>query len=162
VGMAAAVCRKLNRMPRGLTAPDSIVRLQQDLLRSGQHIPHHALDDANDLARSATISASSELALEQFEPNGPWLRLDDSWAMVIAAGAGAVPKYRLQLECDEPTALRCELRACSRVGSFTPDSVLAYQTIALGHRGAAVPRPHLASRAVGRRLEQLAVVGGAA
>ena len=66
VGQAAAICARDGLMPRDLLAPGRMRELQRELLRVGQCIPHVALEDADDLARSARISVTSQLKLPGF------------------------------------------------------------------------------------------------
>ena len=58
VGTAAALCIKHECMPRGILA--HINELQQTLLRDDCYIPGLRNTDVNDMARLATVSASSE------------------------------------------------------------------------------------------------------
>ena len=67
VGMAAAICAKEKLQPRDLLAAPRMKELQRELLRIGQYIPGVALEDENDLARKAIISATSELKLSQLD-----------------------------------------------------------------------------------------------
>ena len=131
VGMAAARCLAEEKRPRDLTAPEAMWRLQRDLLRSGQYIPGFTLNDPDDLAQQATITATSRLRLAGLPPDGPWRRLDDAWAMLLPLPAGPVPRFRFIARAGGPAALRLELRASERLGSFTPDACLAEQEVQL-------------------------------
>jgi FAD dependent oxidoreductase len=101
-----------------------VLQLQQDLLRVGQFIPGISLNDSNDLARSATISASSELKLSELTPNGETMPLNQPWAMLLPVQAGAVPNVTVILDVAQPTTLRAELRVSSRPDNHTPDVTL--------------------------------------
>jgi len=59
VGTAAALCVQQGTVPGELGGED-IRRLQQQLLRADQFIPELTNQDPDDLARAATVSASSE------------------------------------------------------------------------------------------------------
>ncbi len=61
VGMAAAMCIQQSIVPRDLLTPDLMNDLQQRLLARGQHIPGLRAADPTDVARKATITASSFL-----------------------------------------------------------------------------------------------------
>lgn len=116
VGMAAAQrCRP---------AEVDIPRLQQDLLRSGQFIPGLALTDPADLARSATLSPTSELLLGELPAAGETLLLSQPWAMLFPAGPGPVPAVTLYLDAAEATTLTGELRVSSKPDNHTPDVTL--------------------------------------
>lgn len=131
VGMAAALCRRYDLQPAGLLKAERMAVLQRNLLRKGQFIPGVRLQDPHDLVQSAQISSSSRLKLAGFRPDGPTLRLDDSWALLIPVKSGKMPSVTVQVQADVETELRVELRTSSRRGNFTPDVTLAEQTISL-------------------------------
>ncbi len=126
VGLAAAQGR--------LPADVDVARLQRDLLRRGQYIPHLAVEDAEDLASRARVEASSAFALAALEPNDASQPLDAARAMLVPAAAGAMPRVTLRCDVEADTALELQLRASEREGNFTPDVVLARRTVAL-HAG---------------------------
>ena len=121
VGMAAALCTKHGLNPRDLTMQPWIVELQQALLRAGQYIPGAALTDADDLAQSATLTATSELILDDFPPCGETRPLADSCAMMLPLQPGAAPRVGFLLDVAQDTELHAELRISSKVGNHTPD-----------------------------------------
>lgn len=125
VGMAAAICRREKLLPREVFTKGHVPRLQRELLRIGQHIPGVRREDPTDLATRATITASSELTLSALPPADRWLTLDRAWAMLVPLGAGRVPRMTVEVRASRATQLTTELRICSRLGSYTPDTVLA-------------------------------------
>ena len=131
VGMAAAMCAKKKLLPRDLLAAPRMKELQRELIRIGQYIPGVALEDVNDLARTAEISATSELKLAQFTPSGETMPLDASWAMMLPVQPGAMPSVEFLLDVSAPTTLRAELRVSSQPDNHTPDVTLASQEIKL-------------------------------
>jgi hypothetical protein len=106
-------------------------QLQQELIRAGQFIPGVALEDANDLARTARISASSELKLSSLAPSGETLPLTFSWAMMLPVQPGPMPAVEFLLDASASTTLRAELRVSSKRDNHTPDVTLATQEIQL-------------------------------
>lgn len=143
VAAAAAMCLEESLKPRDLSAKDKVGQLQQRLLGLGQYIPGHALNDANDLVRQAEIAASSTCVVDSLPPDGPLKPLVESVAMMLPVKAGELPSVSFHVEASQATALECQLRICSRKGSFTPDQVLESQTLAL----APVPEMALAGGA---------------
>ncbi len=131
VGMAAAICARNKLLPRDLLAAPRMAELQRELLRIGQYIPGAALQDENDLARTAEISATSELKLSSFTPSGETMPLDASWAMMLPVQPGAMPAVEFLLDVAAPTTLRAELRVSSQTDNHTPDVTLATQEIKL-------------------------------
>jgi hypothetical protein len=142
VGMAAKVCIEKGLLPRQLSETQHIASLQQELLKTGQHIPNLRLQDAQDPVQKATISASSELTLEEFLPSGEPRRLEFSVAQMLpitnvgeaqSLADVPVPKFKAILHpyADETTELEIELRISSKATSHTPDIILEKRTISL-------------------------------
>jgi hypothetical protein len=124
VAVAAALCKEDGLKPRDLSAEDKIGQLQQRLLGLGQYIPGHVFSDKMDLVRQAELEASSTFKLDTLPADGPFKPLIESAAMLVPVEAGKVPEVSFQVLATEKTQLRCELRICSRTGSFTPDTVV--------------------------------------
>ncbi|RDB07270.1 FAD-dependent oxidoreductase [Runella aurantiaca] len=133
VGMAAKVCIEKGLLPRQLSEKQHITYLQQELLKTGQHIPALRLQDAQDLVQKATVSASSELALEELLPSGEPQRLAFSVAQMLPIANLADVKFKTILHpyADEPTELEIELRISSKATNHTPDIILEKRTISL-------------------------------
>ena len=161
VGMAAALCRKLDVRPRDLLQHGRIGQLQRRLQRVGHFIPHVDLPDLDDLAPSATITASSELQLAELPPNGEFVLLDDARAMLIPVQAGPMPTISFWVEADEPTTLAVQLRTCSREAGFTPDEILSEVTVellaAMGEPAEAEALGHAVGGAVATKTRGTAV-----
>jgi hypothetical protein len=131
VGLAAALCRGRGELPRALTAPDRIADLQRALLRTGQHIPGFGLHDPDDLARTAEISATSELRLSTLAPDGPLVPLNDGWAMLLPVTAGTRLSLTVLADVALAAELRVELRESSRADNHTPDVTIERRMVAL-------------------------------
>lgn len=125
VGMAAAMCAEEKVLPRQLLSPAPMERLQQRLLRAGQHIPGVPAGDAHDLARKARICASSSLAIDTLEDSGELREASLPCALLLPLNAGAVPEITLLVDASEPVTLHAELWRSSRDGNTTPDVKLA-------------------------------------
>jgi hypothetical protein len=126
VGMAAALCRQDELLPRDLLDPARMRQLQLSLLRAGHYIPGVALD-----VGAATITASSRYILHEMEPNGNSVPLDASRAMLLPIPAGPLPAVTFLVDVDAPTELALEVRGSSVQGNFTPDVLLHRQTVSL-------------------------------
>lgn len=137
VGMAAALCKAHKLLPRELAAPGKINQLQLALQRAGHYIPQVVIEDEQDLAGQAKVTASSELELCELPSNGRTLRLQRSRAMLLPLPAGRVPRFTFECAADEPVELLAELRICSRLGHYTPDVTLASKKVLLGTAAAA-------------------------
>ena len=130
-GAAAAICSGRNLLPADLAEGPRLKELQRSLIRAGQHIPGVRLDDPDDLARKAKITASSSLALKETKPDGPLLPLDRSRAQMLPVQKGRVPAATFLASVSEDTSLRIELRSTLRAGNFSPDVVLASKVVEL-------------------------------
>ena len=124
VGIAAALCRETGLLPRGLLESGRMEELQRRLMKSGQYIPGLILNDPAELASSAEITASSEYVLGELKPDGDALPLTASRGMLLPVLAGSLPAVTFFCEATEQTSLEVEVRASSKRGNFTPDTVL--------------------------------------
>ena len=131
VGMAAAKCVREGLRPADLLAPERMVELRRELLRTGQHVPGVRLDDPDDLVRDASLSASSELVLRELPADGPPIALDRSRAQLLPLPSGPMPKLRFALDVAAASTLRVEARTGHRPYNYTPDVVLAMREIDL-------------------------------
>jgi hypothetical protein len=130
-GEAAALCREHRCLPAALAPAGLIPRLQQRLLRAGMHLPAQPHRDPADLALAATVTTSSRLVLSRLEADGPALPLDSARGIWLPLPAGPVPRIVLRADASEDALAVCELRACSRDGSHTPDELLARCQVAV-------------------------------
>lgn len=136
VAHAAAICKRDSLLPHEITqSPEKVRELQRNLMRSGQFIPGMALQESDDLAQYATITASSELRLDHLPADGPtWSLGKHAYAQVLPMNAGAMPEVSLTLDVAADTQLVAELRTTSRLDHHTPDVILSTTRIAL-HAG---------------------------
>ncbi|WP_062213113.1 FAD-dependent oxidoreductase [Streptomyces sp. NBRC 109706] len=132
VGLAAAWCARDGLLPADLVHPERMRALQRELLRTGQHIPGLRLDAPDDLARQATLTASSELNLATMPADSPAVPLDHSRAQLLPLAPGRVPRLTLTVDVAAPTTLRVEIRTGNRPDDYTPDVVLAARDFDLG------------------------------
>ena len=123
--MAAVLCKKYACSPATLYNNNKITELQQSLIRAGQYIPGVQLKEAEELARQAIITASSELSLREIEEDETPLSLDVSAAQMIPLKAGKIPGINVHTYSETATMLDVEIRVCSRTGSYTPDESIA-------------------------------------
>ncbi len=131
VAHAAALCKEYGLLPRDIAHGERIRLLQRNLIRSGQHIPGVRLDGPDDLARQATITASSVLQLSHLKASGDIVLLDRSRAQMLPVRPGPMPKVTLTLDAAEATTARVELRVCTRPDHHTPEKVLAAKEVRL-------------------------------
>jgi len=127
VGMAAALCRKHGCTPRQV----DIAELRTELLKTGQYIPGATLVDPQDLAQSAAVYASSSLELNELRPNGEFLPLDVSRAMLLPAPAGQAPAVTFLIDVERPTTLIAEVRESLRADNYTPERIIHRQEFSL-------------------------------
>ncbi|MGA0845435.1 MAG: FAD-dependent oxidoreductase, partial [Luteolibacter sp.] len=124
VGTAAAICLKNGCMPRDLAQGAHLEELQRQLDRDGQFLPGPSVPDPDDLAASASATASSRLILGEIKANRAWLPLDHGWAMLVPLAAGPCPQFGFEIFGDQQGVLRAELRRASKPGNFPPDELV--------------------------------------
>ncbi|MEI8669108.1 FAD-dependent oxidoreductase [Pseudoalteromonas sp. B131b] len=123
VGAAAAMCNKLNITPKELLQPEHMAQLQQNLNLNGQSIPGIRLDKHNNLAAQASITASSELVFNGFQPSGSRMQLDSSCAQLVAFAKGQGPTISITVFAHKETELTCQLRTSIKHENYTPDVI---------------------------------------
>lgn len=126
-GMAAALAIKHGILPRSVP----IEELQRELLKAGQYIPGVTLNDPDDLARTASVRASTCLELDELAPGSETQRLTTSRAMLLPVPAGPIPAMTVLVDADRATVLEAEIRASCRPENYTPEVVLHRQRIEL-------------------------------
>ena len=129
-GTAAAMALQLDTTPRGLYA-DHITDLQRRLMKDDQYIPGLPNDDPLDLARQATVKASSSREYDEFgasdveaEDSHP---LNTSRAVMFPRGEReTLSALYLLLSSDNPTPtpLTLHVRQASESGEFSETSDL--------------------------------------
>jgi hypothetical protein len=124
VALAAVICQEHGLQPREVGRSPFLNQLQQRLLRFGQYIPGVARTEANDLAQSALLTASSELRLAQLKPGGETRSLDCARAMLLPVKPGPMPRVTFLVDVAEATELVADLRISSKPGNYTPDLTL--------------------------------------
>ena len=133
VGTAAAVARgvALPDLARDAAAAGPLVRaIQQRLLRDGCFLPNQRNADAADLARQATVSASSEALLHGVSPDEEhdegglhrWNRPDQPCEVepgqLIAVRGGRIDRVALCLDVASPEAVQVPVRLVRLDGIF--------------------------------------------
>ncbi|GAA4413043.1 hypothetical protein GCM10023187_40880 [Nibrella viscosa] len=122
VGMAAALCTRVETQHIASLQPSI---LQQELLKTGQHIPGLPLHDPADLTHQAILTASSKLVVRELPPDGPLRSLTESAAQMLPLTEGPVPRLTAWVVADADTTLTVEFRRSSKPDNHTPDVTLA-------------------------------------
>ncbi|MFY8127110.1 MAG: FAD-dependent oxidoreductase [Chitinophagaceae bacterium] len=131
VAIAASLAKKYNANPRAI-GEKHIKELQQELMKTGQHIPNLSLNDANDLVQQATIlKASSSLELSEIPASGEWQNLKFSTGQMLPVSKQKMPSISFWANAKTNTTLQVELRISSKVGNHTPDVTVASKAIEL-------------------------------
>ncbi len=120
IGIATMVALKHSIIPKEILNQNHIEELQQELLKTGHHIPGLSYNSQADLVQSASLEVSSILSLDKLSPD-ILKRLDCSMAQMIPLNNGVIPKIWLNLCADSETELEVELRISSIIGNYTPD-----------------------------------------
>ena len=131
VGLAAALCREDELVPRDLLDSSHMMVMHTRLMRTGQFIPHLGLNDTEDLVLKSTITASSTYMLGQLTPSTEKVPLDAARALLVPAGEGTFPEVTLYFTAEAEHEVEVQLRISQKSGNFTPDKCLASQKIPL-------------------------------
>lgn len=131
IAMAAKICFENQILPREIISKNLIKNLQNELLKTGQHIPNLALDDEDNLAKNAKITVSSELILRALSSNRILQPLIESVAQMFPVSSPIKQKITFYPYADVDTILEIELRISSKNGNHTPDIMVSKQSINL-------------------------------
>jgi hypothetical protein len=138
VGAAAALCKRHDCTPRVL-AQKHAKELQQTLLRQDCHIPGVVNEDPADLARAASVKASSEASLEFPESSTSYpLRFPTAQVFPVSTPRIDAVEVLLESSAASPIVLKMGLRRASFVWDLRSDNrdiVTATATVPAGHRG---------------------------
>ena len=142
-GTAAALCTQMNLTPRAL-GRRHIRRLQQTLVKHDQYIPAIGNDDPGDLARRATITASSTAEHDEFDRTRfrPLRRdgrheLNMPRAMMFPRGRHKRIKTIFCLltnRSDKPATVTLHLRTADKPADFTNTKDLTVSTATIAPR----------------------------
>ena len=131
-GTAAAMSLQLDTTPRGLYEKH-LTKLQQKLLKDDQTIPQVRNEDSLDLAREATVTASSTMQYEEFErrayQGGELHPLNMPRAVMFPTGVHQrLDTVHLMLSntSDQPLAATATLRESDESGDFTSARDMAH------------------------------------
>jgi hypothetical protein len=134
VALAAALCKKHGVQPRAV-GQQYMGELQDELMKTAQHIPGYKLVDKDDLVRKALrIEASSTLQLSTIPPCDEWQSLQFSMAQMLPVGCHPMPIIRFWARSQTSQTITVQLRISSKPFNHTPDVILSSQelTIAAG------------------------------
>jgi len=123
VGIAAALCKKLNCSPREL-GESHLKDLQLELWRAGQYMPQTKISDPENLVNQAVITASSTLKIEELSPSDFWASIQDSVAQMLPVTIGSMPVVSFWIEAENETDFEVQLRKSSKSFNHTPDVIL--------------------------------------
>jgi hypothetical protein len=128
VGTAAALCVKHRCTPAQLAREHS-TELRRTLLRQDAFLPGHDNDDPADLARGASVTASSEAPLE-FPESGQFFQLAIPAAQLFPVSATRIESVELLLRSDrgEETPVTLGLRPADFVYDVRPKPDIAAAT----------------------------------
>lgn len=129
IGTAAALCKRNgNLLPRDISTGNNLRQLQRELLRDGQYVPSISYTDGDDLARRATVYATSRFKLSSLNDDAsvePVSLAKHLQGMLLPVAAGPMPGVTIWVDATEATTATVELSTCSRVNGYTPDVILA-------------------------------------
>jgi hypothetical protein len=152
VGTAAALCRKHGCDPRELAAKHA-AELRHVLLRQDAFLPGYENDDPRDLARQATVTASSDAPLA-FAESTEMFSLKVPAAQLFPVSADHIDSVELMLAStqDVPVRVTLGLRPADFVYDFRPSRDIATATAIVPPRSRGYVRFNLNANVEPRRL----------
>ncbi|SEI57213.1 FAD dependent oxidoreductase [Dyadobacter koreensis] len=131
VAIAAFLAKKYGISPREVGTLH-LDELQQELIKSGQYIPHLKLSDLEDLVQKAiSIQASSTLKLKEIPGADFWATINHSVGQMLPVSLGKMPSVTVWVDADKATELIVELRKSSKSFNHTPDVTLEAKSVSL-------------------------------
>ena len=124
VGTAAWLCKLKGITPVALLEKENINTLQQSLLRAGHFIPGILLNNPLDLVAAATLTASSELHLNELSDDNLVKPLAVSFAQLIPLLPGKVPMLIVNAVAEMDTTMEVQLRISKDINNYTPEIIL--------------------------------------
>ncbi|HZZ43665.1 MAG TPA: FAD-dependent oxidoreductase, partial [Tepidisphaeraceae bacterium] len=117
-GVAAGVCKKYGVLPRGVVK-EHMKECQQLILRQDGNVPGVENEDPNDLARSATASASSEMVFGMGEPvTAHEMAIPRAQLFPVSGDRIETVSVYLQSKLDHDVEMKMTLRAAGQVWDF--------------------------------------------
>ncbi len=132
IAVAAKICKEHNLQPSQLISEGLIGVLQSQLLSTGQYIPGYTLKNTNDLVSTASLSATSELLLNELPFKEELIkRLNNSVGQMIPLVKGKVPTMIIHAHSEISTSLKVQLRLSGKLGNHTPDEIVETIEVAI-------------------------------
>lgn len=131
VGMAAVLCSQLKFKPADLADFETIKLLQQKLNINGQSIPGVPINQKDNIAATAQITASSELILDLIPFDGNWFDLNIAAGQLLPLNKNTQYSFDISVDARVATVLDIELQCSSKIQNYTPDILIEKQTISL-------------------------------
>jgi hypothetical protein len=141
IGAAAAYALKHKLTPRQTADPEGphIQQLRQQLIRQDVRLLGVVNSDPDDLARKATVRASSSARLQLGQPSNGWTPLSRATAQILPVTATRLDSVEILLHNDdsEPRRIEAELHALNRIWDRETGRVVgrASATIGAGEQG---------------------------
>jgi hypothetical protein len=131
IGTAASICNRSGLLPRDLDA-GLIRELQQRLMRDDSFLVGRANGDSSDLARTARITATSDLPLECTKGE-EWKPLADGCGQIFPVTAGRLDVVEIFLNngSGEPAEVTLALSSCRHLYDFGSGHPLAESSAVL-------------------------------
>ncbi|WP_421918896.1 FAD-dependent oxidoreductase [Marinifilum sp.] len=124
VGFAAAQCINEDIKVNELLDPINLNKLQQALSLNGQGVPGVEILKENNQASLARIESSSEFKLNNFSGNGLWMSLETAVSQMLPLSSNTKYTFQFEIEAFENTCITAQLRSSSKLGNYTPDTVI--------------------------------------
>ncbi|MDP3468525.1 MAG: FAD-dependent oxidoreductase [Daejeonella sp.] len=130
LGLATQYCLRNGITPSNLANSEKVQELRQELMQRGHFIPGLEPERTN-LAHKAVLSASSEFILTELKADGTWQKLEYSTAQLLPVSPGDQIKICFEIDAEESTSLRLQLRVSAKQINYTPEIILESREISV-------------------------------
>lgn len=124
VGTAAALCLQMNKLPKDFILEENIKCLQNNLNLAGQSIPLIPIPAEQNLLSTASIQASSHLALSEMPADGHWYRLNASAGQLLPLKKNTTYSFEISVDAEQLSTLDVEWKISSKKHNYTPDQLV--------------------------------------
>ncbi|MBI4977330.1 MAG: FAD-dependent oxidoreductase [Spirochaetes bacterium] len=132
-GTAAALCSSRGITPRDIYK-NEMKDFQRLLVRNDQSIAGYRLVEKNDISRTATVSASSELALERAEGN-EWHNCNEPIGLIVPVATEMLETISLFLKPLDTKDVEIAVFGVDKPENYRLQNLIVSQTMKCDHEG---------------------------
>ncbi|MFH6991714.1 FAD-dependent oxidoreductase [Flavobacterium sp. FlaQc-48] len=142
-GQAAVICFENNLVTREILQPQYLGQVQNKLNLNGQSIKGKAIDFTELNVQRPSIEVSSTYEFAEMPFNGQWTDLNQGFIQVLPLNANTKYKFKFLVMSPEQTTLEVQLVKSSKLGNYSPDTIIEALEITVPASQGATQTAHL-------------------